>query len=103
AGVYITYAAHLAAMAPNTNIGAAHPVDSGGQDIGGDLRDKITNDAVAKITTWARSHNRNAAWAEKAVRESVSIGSDDALKMNVINFVASDTTSLLQQLDGRTV
>jgi membrane-bound serine protease (ClpP class) len=103
AGVFITYAAHLAAMAPNTNIGAAHPVAGGGEDIGDDLRDKITNDAVARITTWARDRGRNVEWAEQAVRKSVSVGSDDALEQNIINIVASDDADLLRQLDGRRV
>ncbi len=103
AGVFITYAAHLAAMAPNTNIGAAHPVAGGGEDIGDDLRDKITNDAVARITTWARAHDRNVEWAEQAVRKSVSVGSDEALELNVINLIAVDERDLLNQLDGRAV
>ncbi|HEY1013049.1 MAG TPA: nodulation protein NfeD [Herpetosiphonaceae bacterium] len=100
AGVFITYAAHVAAMAPNTNIGAAHPVAGGGEDIGDDLRDKITNDAVARITTWARTNARNPDWAEQAVRQSVSIGSDEALRLNVVNLVAADHADLLRQLDG---
>lgn len=103
AGVFITYAAHLAAMAPNTNIGAAHPVAGGGEDIGDDLRDKITNDAVARITTWARAHDRNVEWAEEAVRKSVSVGSDEALRLNIINIIAVDERDLLRQLDGRAV
>ena len=103
AGVFITYAAHLAAMAPNTNIGAAHPVAGGGEDIGDDLRDKITNDAVARITTWARAHERNVEWAEQAVRDSVSVGSDQALEQNIVNFVARDQADLLRQLDGQRV
>ncbi len=103
AGVFVTYAAHIAAMAPNTNIGAAHPVASGGADIGDDLRDKITNDAVARITNWALAHGRNADWAEQAVRQSVSIGSSQALDLNVVNLIARDRDDLLQQLDGRTV
>lgn len=103
AGVFITYAAHLAAMAPNTNIGAAHPVAGGGEDIGDDLRDKITNDAVARITTWAHAHERNAEWAEQAVRKSVSVGSDEALRLNVINMIASDDQDLLRQLNGRVI
>lgn len=103
AGVFITYAAHFAAMSPNTNIGAAHPVAGGGEDIGDDLRDKVTNDAVARITTWAKSRGRNVEWAEKAVRQSVSIGSNEALELNVINFVAQDQADLLRQLDGKQV
>ncbi|HYF63712.1 MAG TPA: NfeD family protein, partial [Herpetosiphonaceae bacterium] len=103
AGVFITYAAHLAAMAPNTNIGAAHPVAGGGEDIGDDLRDKITNDAVARITTWARARGRNVEWAEQAVRQSVSVGSDRALEQNIINMIAIDDSDLLRQLDGLAV
>ncbi|XSG76948.1 NfeD family protein [Herpetosiphon llansteffanensis] len=103
AGVFITYAAHIAAMSPNTNIGAAHPVDGSGSDIDGDLRDKITNDAVARITTWAKSHGRDPEWAEQAVRQSVSIGSSEALERGVINLVAQDDADLLRQLNGRQV
>lgn len=103
AGTFITLAGHVAAMAPATNLGAAHPVDSSGGDIKGDLRDKAENDAVAQITKIAIARGRNAEWAEQAVRKSVSIRDDEALRINVIDLVAADLTDLLSKLDGREV
>jgi membrane-bound serine protease (ClpP class) len=102
AGVFLTYAANLAAMAPGTNIGAAHPVGQGGQDITGTIGIKVTNDAVAFIRTIAQQRGRNVEWAERAVRESVSITEKEALELNVINFISPNLTDLLNQLDGRT-
>ncbi len=103
AGTFITMAAHVAAMAPNTQIGAAHPVAGGGQDIDDDLREKVTNDSAADIRGIARHRNRNAQWAEEAVRESVSITGDEAVALNVVDLVAADLTDLLDQIDGRVV
>ncbi|MFN2519545.1 MAG: nodulation protein NfeD [Candidatus Limnocylindria bacterium] len=103
AGTFITMAGHVAAMAPATNIGAAHPVDSSGGDIQGDLRTKAENDAVAQITKIALARHRNAAWAEDAVRKSVSIRDDEALRIGVVDVGASDVDSLLRAIDGRTV
>ena len=103
AGTFITMAGHVAAMAPTTNIGAAHPVDSSGGDIQGDLRLKAENDAVAHIVNIAKARGRNAQWAEDAVRKSVSIGSDEAAKIGVVDLVANDVTDLLIKIDGRTV
>lgn len=103
AGVYITYAAHVAAMAPSTNIGAAHPVSGGGEQIDSVMNEKVTNDAVAQIKAAARRHGRNAEWAEKAVRESVSITDDEALEMNVVDVIAKDLPDLFEQVDGDTV
>jgi membrane-bound serine protease (ClpP class) len=103
AGVFITYAAQIAAMAPQTNIGAAHPVGMGGANIDSTLNEKITNDAVAKISTLAKKRGRNMEWAEEAIRKSVSIPEFEALKINVINFVASDPEDLLTKIDGDTV
>ncbi len=104
AGVFITYAAHVAAMAPATHLGAAHPVSVGG---GGQpdatLMEKITNDSVANIRALARQRGRNADWAEQAVRKSVSISEVDAVRMNVVNLIAKDVAELLDKLDGRTV
>ena len=105
AGVFICYSAHLVAMAPSTNIGAAHPVNLGG---GADstqnaMLDKITNDAVAQIKTMAEKRGRNAEWAEQAVRESVSITENEALEKQVINFISPSLDSLLIQLDGQEV
>lgn len=103
AGVYITYAAHVAAMAPSTNIGAAHPVSGGGQEIDSVMNEKVTNDAVAQIKAAAARHGRNVEWAEKAVRESVSITDEEALELNVIDVIARDLPDLFDQIDGDTV
>lgn len=104
AGVFITYAAHVAAMAPSTNIGAAHPVTiGGGADTSSVMTDKITNDAVAQMKALAEKSGRNVEWAEKAVRESVSITEKEALEINVINFISPSVDSLLIQLDGMQV
>jgi membrane-bound serine protease (ClpP class) len=109
AGVFITLAAHVAAMAPNTNIGAAHPVAIGGGVPGTEqqpdqtMTEKITNDAVAYIRGLANQRGRNAEWAEKAVRESVSITAQEALDLRVIDLLAPDLSSLLAQLDGKVV
>ncbi len=103
AGVYMTYAAHIAAMAPSTNIGAAHPVSGGGQEIDSVMNEKITNDAVAQIKAAAEKRGRNAEWAEEAVRKSVSITNKEALEIGVIDLIASDLDDLYAQLDGHTV
>ncbi len=101
AGVYMTYAAHFAAMAPSTNIGAAHPVAGSGQEIDSVMNEKVTNDAVAQIRAAAEKRGRNADWGEKAVRESVSITDNEALKLNVIDLRAENLDDLLKKLDGR--
>jgi len=101
AGVYMTYAAHFAAMAPSTNIGAAHPVAGDGSEIDSVMNEKITNDAVAQIRAAAEKRGRNAEWAEKAVRESVSITDNEALEIKVIDLRADNLDDLLAQLDGR--
>jgi membrane-bound serine protease (ClpP class) len=102
AGVFITLAAHIAAMAPGTNIGAAHPVSmQGGQD--SVMSEKATNDAAAFIRTIAEKRNRNLAWAEEAVRNSVSITETEALKLRVIDLIAESMDSLLVRIDGREV
>jgi membrane-bound serine protease (ClpP class) len=103
AGVFITYASHIAAMAPQTNIGSAHPVGMGGANIDSTLSEKITNDAVAKIKTLANKRGRNMQWAEDAVRHSVSITEFEALKENVVNLVAADLDDLLSKVDGDSV
>ena len=101
AGVYITYASHFAAMAHSTNIGAAHPVSGSGEEIDSVMNEKITNDAVAQIRAAAEKRGRNAEWAENAVRESVSITDNEALKLNVIDFRAENLEDLLNQIDGK--
>src|SRR4030095_2724810 len=103
AGVFITMAAHVAAMAPGTNIGAAHPVNMGGGEMDKTMKEKIENDSVAYIKSIAQQHKRNAAWAEDAVRKSVSITEHEALKLNVIDVLAEDVPALLKQLDGRRI
>ncbi len=103
AGVFITLAADVAAMAPSTHIGAAHPVNSFGGDIDGDMRKKVENDTVAWARSLAEGKNRNADWAEKAVRESVSISEKAALKEKVIDYIAKDVPALLARIDGKSV
>lgn len=103
AGTFITMAGHIAAMAPATNIGAAHPVDSSGKNIQSDLRLKVENDAVAEAQKIALARGRNAVWAEDAVRKSVSIRDDEAVRMKVVDFIAQDTADVLRQVEGRTV
>ena len=103
AGVFLTMAAHVAAMAPSTNIGAAHPVGGQGEEITGTMGEKVTNDAVAYIRTLAEKRGRNADWAEQAVRQSVSITADQAVEMRVVDFIATDLGDLLSKLDGREV
>ncbi|MFC1908441.1 nodulation protein NfeD [Chloroflexota bacterium] len=103
AGLYITMAAHVAVMAPNTATGAATPIslgEGGEAEISDELQAKILNDAAAYIRSLAESHGRNADWAEKAVREGVSITEQEALELNVIDIVAPDLNTLVAQLDG---
>lgn len=100
AGTFITMAAHIAAMAPGTNIGAAHPVSGEGKDIEGDMRAKAENDLAAFARSIADRRHRNADWAEKAVRDSVSITETKAEELNVIDLVAEDVSDLLAKLDG---
>ena len=102
AGVFITMAAHVAAMAPATNIGAAHPVALGG-GVDKESMKKIENDAAAFARTIAVERGRNAEWAEKAVRQSVSITEREAVKLKVVDMVADSLSDLLEKIDGRTV
>lgn len=104
AGVFITFAAHIAAMAPSTNIGSAHPVNlGGGQDTSKVMTEKIVNDAVASIRSVAEKRGRNADWAEKSIRESANITETEALSLNVIDYVVPLVDSLLSEVDGREV
>ncbi|BCG95559.1 NfeD family protein [Mesorhizobium sp. 131-2-1] len=121
AGTYILYATHVAAMAPGTNLGAATPVeigglpslpggekdkdqkDASGRPEGDAMMAKVTNDAVALIRSLAELRGRNGDWGEKAVREAASLSANAALQEHVIDFVARDTTELLQLADGRTI
>jgi membrane-bound serine protease (ClpP class) len=113
AGVFITVSAHFAAMAPGTNIGAAHPVTlGGGSPFGGGkpdsagteaMMEKVTNDAVAQIRSLAHERGRNEKWVEEAVRKSVSITETEAVKMNVVDLVAKDLDEFIEYLDGKQV
>jgi len=106
AGVFITMAAHVAVMAPNTAIGAASPVAMGAEGeaaMSETMKEKIVNDAAAYIRSIAGAHGRNMEWAERAVREAVSATEQEALELNVIDMVAPDLESLISQLDGRQV
>lgn len=102
AGLFIAYAANLIAMAPGTNIGAAHVV-SMGQKMDSVMTDKVQNDAAAYITSIAKKRNRNIDWARRAVLESVSIDAQAALDSGVINILAKDMDDLLAQLEGKVV
>ena len=102
AGVFITMSAHIAAMAPSTNIGAAHPVSmQGGMD--STMNDKTTNDAAAFIRAIAEKRKRNLQWAEEAVRKSVSITEEEAVRNKVVDLVAQNEQDLLKQINGRIV
>jgi membrane-bound serine protease (ClpP class) len=104
AGVFITYAGDIAAMGPSTNIGAAHPVNMGGdQQVSPEMMEKVTNDSVSYIKNLARARDRNAEWAEEAVRKSVSITAEEALELGVIDHMAADLDELLVKIDGETV
>ena len=106
AGTFILYASHHAAMAPGTNLGAASPVSIGGSPQKDDKKDggvdtmtkKVTNDAVAYIRSLAQLRGRNADWGEKAVREAVSLPAEEALKLKVVEYVATDVPDLLRKL-----
>ncbi len=102
AGVFLTISAHVAAMAPGTNIGAAHPVNIGGE-MDSVMSEKVANDAAAYIKTLANKRGRNAEWAQEAVYKSVSITEYEALEKNVIDIVATDIRDLLNKCDGRAV
>lgn len=106
AGVYITYASHIAAMAPTTNIGSATPImlnDDGSNSENDTLDRKIVNDAVAQIRGLAELRGRNVDWAEKAVREADNITAAEAQELGVIEFIAPDLPGLLTAIDGQVV
>jgi len=105
AGVFVTMAANIAVMAPGTHIGAAHPVTMGGGEgkESKTMTEKIVNDTVAFIKNIAKTRGRNVDWAEKSVVKSVSITEDEAVKLNVVDFVSPDLQSLIAKLDGRVV
>jgi membrane-bound serine protease (ClpP class) len=103
AGMMITMAADIAAMTPGTNIGAAHPVNAGGGDLAKTMAEKIVNDMAAFVRGIADRRGRNVQWAEKAVRSSVSVTAEEALKLGVIDLVANNLDDLIGKLEGKTV
>ena len=103
AGVMVTVAAHVAAMAPGTNIGAAHPVTAGGKDIQKSMSEKVVNDMASYGRGIAEQKGKNGEWVEKAIRESVSITAEEALEKNVIDLIAKDIDALIELLDGKEV
>jgi len=103
AGVFITLAGHIAAMAPGTNIGAAHPVAGGGQEIKGVMGEKLENFTASFSETIAERRGRNTEFAIQAVRRSISITDKEALEKNVIDIIANDLRDLLKQAEGREV
>lgn len=103
AGTFITMAAHVAVMAPNTSIGAASAVNADGSDIEGTLGKKVENDAVSFIRGIADLRGRNADWAELAVREAVSATQTEAVELNVVDFVANDLDEILERIEGTAI
>jgi membrane-bound serine protease (ClpP class) len=103
AGTFITLAGHVAAMAPGTNIGAAHPITGSGEELEGDLAEKVENFTATLSESIAQQRGRNVQWAEKAVRESVSATAEEAAKLGVVDFVARDLGELVAKADGRKV
>src|SRR6266702_5068430 len=103
AGLFVAQAADILAMAPGTNIGSAHPIQATGADLTGDLGKKVLNDAVTRVRSLAEIHGRNADWVEKAVRESVNIDAEQAVRIHVADLEAPDPAALLIAVDGRVV
>ncbi len=103
AGTFITMTADVAAMAPGTNIGAAHPVASGGEDIPATMSDKVINDLTAFLRGLVAKKGRNAEWAEKSIRESVSITAKEALDNKVIDLIADSVPDLVTKIDGKSI
>jgi membrane-bound serine protease (ClpP class) len=103
AGVFITYASDVAAMAPGTNIGSATPINSNGESLPKDLRRKVLNDAVAKITELAKERGRDGKFAEAAIRTADNVGAREALRRNIVNYIADNVRDLLRQSAGTTV
>jgi membrane-bound serine protease (ClpP class) len=100
AGVWISQAADVLAMAPTTNIGSSTPIDSSGANLGSDLRRKVINDSVASLTALAETHHRNTTWPAKAVRVASNLTASQALKLHVIDMIAPTLPALLDKLNG---
>src|SRR5947199_4103174 len=100
AGVWVSQAADVLAMSPDSNIGSSTPINSTGANLGKDLRRKVIHDAVASLTALAAVHHRNTSWPKRAVRVASNLTAQQALKMNVIDAIAPTLPALLKQLDG---
>jgi membrane-bound serine protease (ClpP class) len=100
AGVWVAQAADVLAMAPTTNIGSSTPIDSSGRNLGSDLRRKVINDSVASLTALAAANHRNTEWPAQAVRKASNLTATEALRMNVIDFIAPTLPALLNKLEG---
>jgi len=103
AGLFVAQAADVLAMAPGTNIGSAHPIQSTGANLTGDLGAKVLNDAVTRVRNLATIHGRNADWAEDAVRNSVNINAEEAVRLHVADLEISDPDALMKAVDGRSI
>ena len=103
AGLFVAEAADVLAMAPGTNVGSAHPIDATGANLTGDLGAKVLNDAVTRVRNLASIHGRNADWAEQAVRNSVNINAEEAVKLHVADLEVADPAALMSAIDGRSV
>jgi membrane-bound serine protease (ClpP class) len=101
AGVWLSQAADVLAMAPETNIGSSTPIEGNGQNIGSDLRRKVVNDAAASLRGLAKAHGRNAKWADAAVRKASNLTATEALQQNVIDLISPSLPALLKTIDGR--
>jgi len=101
AGVFVSEAADVLAMAPDTNIGSSTPIDQSGGNLGSDLRRKVINHFAAKLRSLAENHGRNGDWADKAVRKASNLTEQEALRINVIDVLAPDLPTLLNKIDGR--
>jgi membrane-bound serine protease (ClpP class) len=101
AGVWIAQAADVLAMAPQTNIGSSTPITGNGANIGSDLRRKVVNDAAASLRGLAKTHGRNAKWADAAVRKASNLSAEEALRLNVIDLISPSLPALLNTIDGR--
>src|SRR5438445_7650969 len=103
AGLFVAQAADGLAMAPGTNIGSAHPIQATGENLSGDLGAKVLNDAVTRVRNLAAMHGRNADWAEQAVRNSVNINAEEAVKLHVADLEIGDLAALMNTIDGRSI
>ena len=103
AGTFIAMASHISAMAPGTSQGAASPVSGGGQEMSRTMEKKVQNDAASYIRSLAQERGRNGDWAEETVRKAVSVDEKEALKKNIIDYVAENLDELLKQIDGKEV